>query len=200
MSDIAVGYHDAHRSEAELFHRVSWGAIFGGVLVALATELLFLTFGLFVGFQMGGGARVWSVIWYFVTVFCSLFIGSWVAARLTGNPGRGNGMLHGLVVWGLTMFTTAFIAAALLRDVIRFVSSWLQQMVVIVSPAAGAGANASPLATIAASDMSTTALVIWGGMLAAVVGALLGGASAVPKVLSFVAERRRDLPEQPHHA
>ncbi|HLH38095.1 MAG TPA: hypothetical protein VKX39_03025 [Bryobacteraceae bacterium] len=198
MSDIAMGYHDAHRSEAELFHRVSWAAIFSGVLVALAMELVFLMFGLFIGFQMSaGGAHAWSKIWYFVTLFCSLFIGSWVTARLAGNPARGNGMLHGFVVWGLTMFTTAVIAVMLMWDVIRLANSWLQSFVANVPPTA-APSNTSQLAATAAGDLSTLALVIWGGLLAAIVGSLLGG-SVVPKLPNFITERRR-LPEQPHHA
>jgi hypothetical protein len=198
MSDIAMGYHDARRPEAEPFHRVWWGAIFSGALVALAMELVFLTFGLFIGFQMsGGGAHAWSEVWYFVTLFCSLFIGSWVTARLLGNPGRGNGMLHGFVVWALTMFTTAAIAAMLMWDAIRIANSWLQSFVAAVPPSAPP-AIAGPNAAAATGDLSTLALVIWGGLLAAIVGSLLGG-SVVPKLPNFLAERSR-LPEQPHQA
>lgn len=200
MSDIAMGYHDTYRSETEIFHRVSWGAIFSGALVALGMELVFLTFGLFIGFQMNpSGARVWTGIWYFVTLFCSLFIGSSVTARLAGNPDRGNGMLHGLVVWGLTMFASSVISMALLWNVIRVANSWLQTYVA-ANPPAVAPNNTGQLAATAAGDLSTVNLVIFGGLLAALVGSLLGGGAAVPRITDVVNIRRPNLPEQPHHA
>ncbi|HUA83980.1 MAG TPA: hypothetical protein VMB85_08985 [Bryobacteraceae bacterium] len=200
MSEIAMGFHEANRSEAELFHRVSWAAIFSGVLVALATELVFLSFGMFIGFLMTGSAHAWSEAWYFFGIFCSLLVGSWVAARLAGNPNRGNGMLHGFVVWGVTMFTTAVIAAAVLWDVVRLASSFVQTALVNVPPGTPLHGNVSQLANSAAGDISTTSLVIFGGLLAAVAGSLIGGAWAAPRETNFVAEHRPNLPEQPHHA
>lgn len=197
MSDLAMNIHDARQPDTELiFHRVSWGAIFSGTLVALAMEILFLTFGMFIGFQMSaGGAHAWSAVWYFVTLFCSLFAGSAVASRLAGNPSRGNGMLHGFVVWGLTMFTTAAVAVIMLWDVIRVANSWLQTAVAMIPQAPPV--NAATHAASATGDLSTLALVIWGGMLAAIAGSLIGGAGAIPKEAFFL---RRHLPQQPHQA
>lgn len=193
MSDLAMNVHDAPRPDTELiFHRVSWGAIFSGTLVALAMEIVFLSFGMFIGFQMTGGAHAWSEAWYFVTLFCSLFAGSAVASRLAGNPSRGNGMLHGFVVWGLTMFTTAAIAVVLLWDVIRVANSWLQTMMATVPQAPPIG-HVTRAASVA-GDLSTLSLVIWGGMLAAIAGSLLGGAGAIPKEIFL----RRQFPQQPH--
>jgi len=203
MSDIALSIHDLNRSEVELFRRVSWGAIFGGVLVALSVELVFLTFGLFIGFQMKGGEAVaWTEAWYLTGVFCSLLVGSWVAARFAGNPNRGNGLLHGFVVWGLTMFTTAAIAVALSWDVIRVASSWLQSA---ISTGAAGAAGAAPgnltqAATNAAGDISSTALVVFGGLILAAVGSFIGGAWAAPRSADFAPAHTPHLPEQPHHA
>ena len=43
--------------EIAVTKRISWAAVFGGTLIALATELLFAAFGLFIGFTMSGGGR-----------------------------------------------------------------------------------------------------------------------------------------------
>jgi hypothetical protein len=205
MSDMAMGVNDATGTEVEFFRRVSWGAIFGGVLTALGVELIFLSFGLFIGFQMtNGGGSSWTTAWYLVSVFFSLFFGAWVAAKLTGNPDRGNGMLHGVVVWGLSMFTTAVIATAILWDVIRMASSWLQTAVSSVAPAAGAvpPQTLNRVAENTANDLSTTALVIFFGLLLALAASLIGGAWAVRKDIGFLHSHtpHRHLPEQPHHA
>lgn len=202
MSDIAVGVHNSETSETELFRRVSWGAIFGGVLVALSTELLFLTFGLFIGFQLrGDAAETWTIAWYLITTFCSLFIGSWVAARLSGNPRRSSGMLHGFVVWGLTMFTTAAVGVGLLWDVIRVATSFVETAVVTVpaAPTGAAQANVAEAAANAPHDIAMTSLFIFFGLVLALVASMLGG-GAVPTDINFVGAHRPHLPEQPHHA
>lgn len=199
MSDIVMGVHDGTRSESELFRRVSWGAIFSGTLVALSVELVFLTFGLFIGFRMADAAP-WTVAWYLFGIFCSLFIGGWVAGRLAGNPNRGNGMMHGFVVWGLSIFTSAAFAVTLLWDVVRAAGSILRTA--ITTPAVGPGAvtpaNMTHLAATAAIDISNVSLIIWVGLLLAIAGALIGGAASVPREIGFVGQVRPHLPEQSH--
>jgi hypothetical protein len=137
--------------------RISWPAVFGGTLVALATELLFGAFGLFIGFTMSRGAGLeWGKAWYFVTAFVALLIGGWVAARLSVNT-YGSGRLHGAVTWGLTTLATFMIAVWM---------SW--------------GALSTSIAALRTAgtlngDASTLFLVIFGGIVAGCIGALLGG-------------------------
>lgn len=212
MSDIVVGTNSSFGAEAEIFRRISWGAIFSGVLVALSVELIFLFFGLFIGFQMtGGGAVAWTEAWYLVGIFFSLLIGGWIAARLAGNPGRGNGMLHGFVVWGLAMFTTAVLATALAWGVVKEASSLLQTAVnttttaqttaqvppAATPPPAVTQQNLTEDAATLADRVSSSSLVIFFGLLLAIAGALIGGAWAVPRQADFATRPHRDLPE-PH--
>lgn len=143
---------------------------FCGTLVALATELLFAAFGLFIGFAMsggGGGISAWSQAWYFVTAFVALFVGAWVAARLGENT-PGSGRLHGAVTWGLT--TTSTFAFA-----IWLFGSALNASVMDVRPAAAAAANSSQAAWMSAGEASTLFLVIFGGILCGCVASLIGG-------------------------
>src|SRR5689334_11281057 len=80
-----------------VFRRISWGAVWAGVMIALGMETLFALFGLFIGFHMydwqapnpWSGIPAWSTIWYLVTAGWSMFFGAWCAARLSGNPVRG---------------------------------------------------------------------------------------------------------------
>ncbi len=96
--------------------RVSWGAIFAGVVVALVVELLLGTLGL--SFLMGtinpateaqtlSGLGVGTGIWLALTALIGLFFGGWTAGRLAGQPRRFDGAIHGIVAWGLvTLFST----------------------------------------------------------------------------------------------
>lgn len=96
--------------------RVSWGAIFAGVVVALVVELLLGTLGLAI--LMGTidpateagtleGVGVGTGSWLALTAIVGLFFGGWTAGRLAGQPQRFDGAMHGIVAWGLvTLFST----------------------------------------------------------------------------------------------
>ncbi len=88
--------------------RLSWPALFGGFVTASAVWLMLYTLGLAVGFSslsvdqpnlikaigIGGG------IWLVVSSFLAMFAGGVVTARSAGYLGRGNGAIHGVVLWG----------------------------------------------------------------------------------------------------
>lgn len=171
MAEVTSEYVVA--DEIGLARRVSWAAVFGGTLVALATELLFAAFGLFIGFTMsgGGGISAWSQAWYFVTAFVALFLGAWATARMAGST-YASGRMHGAVTWGLTTISTFAFA-------IWLFGSALNASVMAVRPAvastATAAVNSSQSAGMLAGEASTLFLVIFGGILCGCVAALLGG-------------------------
>lgn len=90
--------------------RLSWPALFGGFVTASAVWLMLYTLGLAVGFSsfsvdqpnlikaigIGGG------IWLVLSSFLAMFAGGVVTARSAGYLGRGNGAIHGVVLWGST--------------------------------------------------------------------------------------------------
>ncbi|MDP2309083.1 MAG: hypothetical protein Q8P18_23880 [Pseudomonadota bacterium] len=100
--------------------RVSWGAIFAGLVVALVVELVLGTLGLAVAFgtikpatevQTFEGLGVGTGIWLLVTTVLALYAGGYAAGRLAGVPRRADAMLHGIVAWGLaTLFSTWLVA------------------------------------------------------------------------------------------
>jgi len=59
-------------------------------------------------------AGIGSSIWVIISSFSAMFIGGLVTARSAGYLGRGNGALHGIVLWGATAFIlTLSVASAL---------------------------------------------------------------------------------------
>ena len=195
---------------AYVIKRVSWPAIFSGTLVALGTELLFIAFGFFVGLRMVdpgqpnpfGGVSMWSLTWYFVTSFCALFAGGWVASRLSGNPYRGSGMLHGIVTWGLAT-VTGFVFMMMLFGNLIGASVGLLRSAALASVAATQGGGQGEAARLqdqaaqamqgmnippaqmagnVANQLSGLFLLLWVGILVAAGAALLGGWLGRPRV------------------
>lgn len=88
--------------------RISWGAVFAGAFIALATQLVLTLIGMAIGLATinpatgdtpsAAGLGTGAVIWLLISSLISLFSGGYIAARLGGAV---NGWLHGLTTWGL---------------------------------------------------------------------------------------------------
>jgi len=102
--------------------RISWGAIIGGTIIALVTQITLSLLGIGIGAstihvqtgQTGSGLGSGSAIWLVLTILISLFAGGYVAGRLAGLPAKQEGMLHGLITFGLvTLLSLYFLTTAL---------------------------------------------------------------------------------------
>lgn len=182
MAEISSEYVAVQ--DTGLSRRICWSAVFSGTMVALATELLFATFGLFIGFTMsgGGGISAWSEAWYFVTAFVALFLGAWVAAKAADSTAASGGM-HGVVTWGLTTMSTLAFAIWLFGSVL---AAAVMAARPAMATATTAVANSSQAAGMAAGEASTLFLVIFGGIVAGLVASWAGG---------VVGDRRHHPPE-----
>jgi hypothetical protein len=113
---------EEERDRYESGMRVSWGGVWAGALVALGTLLLLSTLGLAVGIATGnGGANVdntggnvspvgtAAVIWSTISLLISVFLGGLAATRMGQIWDRGTGMLHGALVWVLTLGTVLYL-------------------------------------------------------------------------------------------
>ena len=109
---------------AHTHRRISWAAIFAGVIVVVAVQLLLSLLGAGIGLgtvdtnagstptasSLGIGAGIWWVI----SSCLALFAGGYVTAWLAGIETSFDGMLHGLVTWGLaTLLTLWFLTSAI---------------------------------------------------------------------------------------
>ena len=95
---------------AAAIKRVSWGAIFAGVVIALVLQLALSILGLGIGASTinpvteqnpMAGFGTGAGIWFIITILISLFAGGWVAGRLAGMPRAVDSLLHGTLTWGL---------------------------------------------------------------------------------------------------
>ena len=105
------------------FAAIRWGAILGGVVVGLSTQLVLALLGVAAGLSavdvterdIGVGnvsnAPMWTGIWQGVSMLIAAFVGGYVAARMSGLRRRSDGMLHGFVSWGATTLLFAVLSA-----------------------------------------------------------------------------------------
>ena len=104
--------------------RISWGAIIAGLIVTLVCQILLSMLGVAIGAatvnptqeqQPLEGLGTGAAIWWIVSSLISLFLGGCVAGRLAGGvPRKGDGALHGIVMWGAaTLITFLLVGTAI---------------------------------------------------------------------------------------
>lgn len=90
--------------------KVSWGAIFAGVVTALGLWILLYALGLALGLstinpqntESARSSGIFTGIWSLLSPLIALFVGGIVAGRCAGVQTKASGGIHGLVMWGLT--------------------------------------------------------------------------------------------------
>lgn len=99
------------------FSEIRWGAIFGGVIVGLATYMLLALLGVAAGLsavepqssEPVGSVPTMTGIWTGISMLLGAFVGGYVAARMSGLRRRSDGMFHGFVAWGVTTLVLAYL-------------------------------------------------------------------------------------------
>jgi hypothetical protein len=99
--------------------RVSWGGVFGGVLVALGFLLLMSALGVAVGISaaqpgetdagtLGTGAGIWAAL----SLLLALFIGGWVSTRIGAIFDGTTGFFEGALVWVVSVLLMLYFATS----------------------------------------------------------------------------------------
>ena len=142
---------------AHTHRRISWAAIFGGVILVVAIQLLFSTLGAGIGLGTvnvnagttpnAGSLGIGAGIWWVITSYIALFLGGYVAAWLAGIELRFDGLLHGLVAWGIATLLTFYLLTSAIGGIVGGGFSALGS----VTSAAGTGVSeaAKPIAQAA---------------------------------------------------
>jgi hypothetical protein len=113
---------------AHTHRRISWAAIFGGVILVIAVQLLLSLLGIGIGLgtvnvnagttpdasSLGIGAAVWWVI----SSCLALFLGGYIAAWLAGIEIGFDGFLHGLITWGITTVFTIYLLTSAIGSIV----------------------------------------------------------------------------------
>ncbi|WP_426131433.1 PhnA-like protein [Pararhizobium sp. PWRC1-1] len=141
-------------------NKVSWGAIFAGVAVALAVQFLLNLLGVGIGaavldpatsdnpdastFSIAGG------IWFVIAGIISAFVGGYIASRVSGRPSNPTGGFHGLTSWAVTTLVVLYLLTTSVGALIGGAFSGLSSVV------GGVGQTAATAVTAAAPAIANT--------------------------------------------
>jgi len=108
--------------------RLSWGAIFAGVVIAVAVQLVLGILGAGIGLTMvdpvegttpgAAGFGIGAGIYWLITTILALGAGGYAAARVAGVHERFDALVHGLVVWGVTLILTLYLLTSAVGGII----------------------------------------------------------------------------------
>jgi len=111
-----------------MLNRISWGAVFAGVVVALATQLLLNLLGMGIGaaaLNPGAGdspsATSFSVgtgVWFALSSILAALAGGYAAGKLAGVPNESTGSWHGLTTWALATLVVFYILSSTLGGIL----------------------------------------------------------------------------------
>jgi hypothetical protein len=101
-----------------LLNRVSWGALFAGFFFGFGVWMVLLALGAGIGLtafdprnvQHWQGLGIGFGIWGVIAGIIALFLGAWLAARLSASDSKLAGMLHGAALWGFMLVAGLWIA------------------------------------------------------------------------------------------
>jgi hypothetical protein len=98
--------------------RLSWGAVFAGLVVAITVQIVLTVLGAAIGlaaWEPGESARglgIGAGIWAILSMLIALYIGGMTTGRLAGILTRKDGALHGVLLWGLSTIVTVWLLAS----------------------------------------------------------------------------------------
>lgn len=108
--------------------RISWGAIFAGVVIAVAVQLVMGILGTGIGLSMvdpvqgstpgAAGFGIGAGLYWLITTVVALGAGGYAAARVSGVTERFDALVHGLVVWGVTLILTLYLLTSAVGGII----------------------------------------------------------------------------------
>jgi hypothetical protein len=118
----------AEDARSILLNKVSWGAVFAGVVVALVVQLILNLFGIGIGAATldpgtddNPSARSFSMvaaIWWIVSGIIASFAGGYAAGRLAGRPQEATAGWHGLIAWALTTLVVFYLLTSAVGSIV----------------------------------------------------------------------------------
>ena len=111
-----------------LINRVSWGAVFAGVVVALVVQLILNLFGIGIGASTlnpatgdnpsATGLSIGAGIWWILSGVIGAFVGGYAAGRLAGQPTESTAGWHGLTAWALTTLVIFYLLTSAVGGIV----------------------------------------------------------------------------------
>jgi hypothetical protein len=102
---------ESQAAGARPFPRLDWGAVFAGVVLAIAVHIVMGLVGAALGFAaeptdsqaLGAAAAIWALI----TPFVATLVGAWLACRMAGAYETRSASVHAIVVWCIGLIAGA---------------------------------------------------------------------------------------------
>ncbi|WP_242137631.1 hypothetical protein [Sphingomonas sp. TREG-RG-20F-R18-01] len=119
-----------HAPGAAVLHRsrMSWQAVFAGVTIAIAIQIVLGLLGTGIGMSLvdpvngstpsASGFGIGAALWWVVSTIVALGAGSYAASRLAGLNEQFDGFVHGLVIWGVTLIITLYLLTSAVGSII----------------------------------------------------------------------------------
>ncbi len=149
--------------------RIRWGAVFAGVVLAMALLALLTTLWFALAFNSNVDTIRVNLEWYVgITAVVALFIGGLLAGWLSGVRGAGSGLFNGITMWGLILIVALAIGIPAVFNVFNLGR--------VTAIAEGTTLTSSGVDTALWASFWT----ILGGFIASGLGGLIGGAVTMP--------------------
>jgi hypothetical protein len=159
--------------------RVRWGAVIAGGVLAVALLLLLSSLWMALGFGSEASLIADNLEWFIggSAIFC-LFVGGWVAGRMSGVRGAGAGMAHGATLWAVVLLVTLAVGIPAILNILNLgrVATEIDRQTGVIAQ----GVDASLWATF---------LSLVGALVAAAIGGVIGGMT-VPAPVETTVRRR----------
>ncbi len=133
---ITTGVHTSGTAGWDAVKRISWGAVFAGVIIAMVIQLTLSLLGLGIGIgtidpmdssSTMKGLDTGALIWWVVSSLLALFAGGWVAGHLAGFPRAFESVLHGLLTWSLVTLISFYLLTTAVGKIVSGVGNLVGQ-------------------------------------------------------------------------
>lgn len=134
--------------------RLSWGAVFAGVIVALVAHILLNLLGIGIGAagvdpatstaEDAGTMGIVAGIWWSVAGIVAAGLGGWIAGRTMGVSDPDDGLIHGILTWAVTTLVIAFVLTSVMGGALAGAMGRLGNQMGIPLPAPSASVQQSP--------------------------------------------------------
>jgi hypothetical protein len=145
--------------------KISWGAVFAGVVVALATQLLLNLLGMGIGAgtlnpvgddsPSATSLSIGAGIWFAVSGILAALAGGYTAGRLAGVPNESTAGWHGLTTWALATLVIFYLLTSTLGGILG--GAYRGMTSAIGGVANAVGSTAQTAAQVAAPSVSQMA-------------------------------------------
>jgi hypothetical protein len=144
--------------------KISWGAVFAGVVIALATQFLLNLLGVGIGAAVldpatednptASALSIIGALWFVVAGIVASFIGAYAASRLSGRPNETTGGFHGITSWGVTTLVVLYLLTTSVGALVGGAFSGLSSVVGGAGQAAASAVSAAAPTLMPADPMA----------------------------------------------